>query len=367
MLTPTNFSASSDAPETPPVSQSTANSSPFGWLNNEQAAGGDSFQKAPFPYFGGKSIIAADIWQAFGQVTNYVEPFAGSLAVLLNRPAPKNGPETVNDLDCHLVNVWRAIQSAPEDLARLLVAPSCEVNTEAQHAALIRASGTVRESLGDPDWHCLKYAAWWIKGANEWIGDAWCTGEGPWTWTVDGGWQKNAGKGINRQLPHLGTAGSGINRQLPQDGDGGAVGQYQQRVDWITGWLRALRDRLCKVRIACGDWKRVLGDSVTQKHGITAILLDPPYDGTEYTYGKDCVPVSQDVREWCRANGEHPLLRIILCGRGNEHNELLAHGWTVKEWSANAGYSKTEGRHSEKLWLSPNCITTSPAQGDLNF
>lgn len=43
---------------------------------------------APFPYFGGKRQVAAEVWARFGEVTNYVEPFAGSLAVLLARPEP---------------------------------------------------------------------------------------------------------------------------------------------------------------------------------------------------------------------------------------------------------------------------------------
>lgn len=43
--------------------------------------------KAPFPWFGGKSRVAHIVWERFGDVPNYVEPFAGSLAVLLRRPA----------------------------------------------------------------------------------------------------------------------------------------------------------------------------------------------------------------------------------------------------------------------------------------
>lgn len=38
--------------------------------------------KAPFPWFGGKSRAAHLVWERFGAVGNYVEPFAGSLAVL---------------------------------------------------------------------------------------------------------------------------------------------------------------------------------------------------------------------------------------------------------------------------------------------
>lgn len=55
--------------------------------------------RAPFPWFGGKSKVAAQVWERFGDTPNYVEPFAGSLAVLLGREtAPR--VETVNDIDC---------------------------------------------------------------------------------------------------------------------------------------------------------------------------------------------------------------------------------------------------------------------------
>lgn len=55
--------------------------------------------KAPFPWFGGKSRAAAMIWRRLGQVRNYIEPFAGSLAVMLRSPYPPARYETVNDLD----------------------------------------------------------------------------------------------------------------------------------------------------------------------------------------------------------------------------------------------------------------------------
>jgi site-specific DNA-adenine methylase len=44
--------------------------------------------QAPFPWFGGKSRVGAIVWHAFGNVRNYVEPFFGSVAVLLARPLP---------------------------------------------------------------------------------------------------------------------------------------------------------------------------------------------------------------------------------------------------------------------------------------
>jgi site-specific DNA-adenine methylase len=33
--------------------------------------------KAPFPYAGGKSTVADLVWERFGDVDNYVEPFMG--------------------------------------------------------------------------------------------------------------------------------------------------------------------------------------------------------------------------------------------------------------------------------------------------
>jgi DNA adenine methylase len=32
--------------------------------------------KAPFPYFGGKSRISAEVWARVGDVARYIEPFA---------------------------------------------------------------------------------------------------------------------------------------------------------------------------------------------------------------------------------------------------------------------------------------------------
>jgi hypothetical protein len=102
-----------------------------------------------------------------------------------------------------------------------------------------------------------------------------------------------------------------------------------------------------------------LGPSVTVKHsGITGIFFDPPYGGTEYVYGTT-VPVSKRVRDWCIANGgDSKKLRLVLAGRGEEHDELLSHGWKKELWSARRGYSKSDNdaRHTEALWSSPGCV-----------
>ena len=46
----------------------------------------------------------------------YCEPFAGSGAVLLNRPP--SGVETYNDLDGEVVNFFRVLRDDPDELQR---------------------------------------------------------------------------------------------------------------------------------------------------------------------------------------------------------------------------------------------------------
>ena len=93
--------------------------------------------KAPFPYWGGKADVAETIWQRFGDVRGYVEPFAGSLAVLLNRPEPFGGTETVNDIDGLLSNAWRAIRDKPDEVAEWADRPVVESDCHAEEIWLL--------------------------------------------------------------------------------------------------------------------------------------------------------------------------------------------------------------------------------------
>lgn len=70
----------------------------------------------PFAYFGGKTLLAPRIAATFGPHGHYVEPFAGSLAVLLAKPAARM--ETVNDLDRDLMCFWRVLRDRTDELIR---------------------------------------------------------------------------------------------------------------------------------------------------------------------------------------------------------------------------------------------------------
>src|SRR6185312_8497684 len=70
----------------------------------------------PIIYAGGKTILAPKIAALFPPHRHYVEPFCGSLAVLLAKP--ESPMETVNDLDQALQAFWRVLRDRPDDLAR---------------------------------------------------------------------------------------------------------------------------------------------------------------------------------------------------------------------------------------------------------
>jgi len=298
---------------------------------------------APFPYFGGKRRAAPRIWQALGDPSGYVEPFAGSAAVLLARPPFKGRRvETLNDADGWLINAWRAIQLSPDAVAAAAWGPVAEIDYHARLAWLQerRTPDLVAWLEGDPEAHDAKAAGWWLYVLACGIGDPF--GPGPWR-VVDGHLRKvgNAGRGVNRELPHLGNAGRGQ----------------------LRGYLRSLAGRLQRVRITCGSWERVVKPSVTRSgtggDGTRAVFLDPPYATSGDLYAHAGGDVAIAVREWCISAPRE--LRIILCGYDDEHDALLGHGWAVTEGKAGggAGYSTNSfnGRR-ERLWLSPACIGT---------
>ena len=341
--------------------------------------------RAPFPWFGGKSAIADVVWKRFGHAVNYVEPFFGSGAVLLARPTVGK-TETINDKDHFVANFWRAVQRDPEAVAAHADWPVNEADLHSRHWWLLtEGAARIADIDGNPEHYDAQVAGWWVWGACSWIGSGWCSGRGPWQWGASG-WGKagesgiertrpalgNAGMGLNRQLPHLGTAGMGLNRQLPHLGNAGRglnrklphLGDAG-RGRFIREWLTTLAERLRDVRVCAGDWSRVCGPSVTHRHGITAVFLDPPYadtaERTDGLYAVDCDRVAHDVRAWAIEHGGNPLMRICLAGYEGEH--AMPDDWETYEWKARGGFGSQSddgmGRVNakrERLWFSPHCM-----------
>jgi site-specific DNA-adenine methylase len=370
--------------------------------------------KPPFPWFGGKSKIAPEVWRRFGTVRNYVEPFAGSMAMLFLRPGPIIGTETVNDADGFLANFWRATLHAPDQVACWADSPVNENDLHARHHWLKdRRSELTYKLEGDPDYFDAKIAGWWVWGQCCWIGSGWCdeSRSGPWSVVeIDGDRQLvhlgNAGQGVNRKLVHLGDAGRGVNRQLVHLGNAGLVeeatraaasiassstsatrakasiasasetnrkrpmlgkgglGIHRTGVD-LEAYFAEMSARLRRVRVCSGDWSRVCGPTPTFKHGLTAIFLDPPYADTakrtKDLYSKDSESVAHAVRQWALANGDNPKMRIALCGYLGEHK--MPKSWECLAWKAKGGYGSQRRDQNnanaarERIWFSPHCLS----------
>jgi DNA adenine methylase len=290
--------------------------------------------KSPYPFFGGKSRVAGVIWSGLGKVANYVEPFGGSLAVLLANPIiPKI--ETVNDKDCFISNFWRAVSHDPEGVAGFADYPVHEADLHARHRWLVSAATEEfhRKMNEDPDYYDLKIAGWWVWGMGASIGNNWLQP-----------------KGLNAS-PLLSSAGGGIHGLKHS----------------ILEWFKKLQDRTRRVRVCCGDWKKVITPSITYgskgltTREMTAVFLDPPYDikGRDEVYREDG-SIFQEVCQWAIANGDNLRLRIALCGYDGDHN--IPDTWQVYAWETNGGLANLGNdrgkfnKSRERIWFSPHCL-----------
>lgn len=371
--------------------------------SNATPEGMPATPRPPFPYFGGKANVAEEVWNRFGNPANYVEPFAGSLAVLLARPhdhAWWTNNETVNDLDGNIANWHRSIAADPELVARYASAPVNETDLTARHVWLVQNATELRARLfADPDYYDAKAAGWWVWGISAWVGGEWCTGIGPYTGTdepsiTNGG----TAPGVYRKVPMISGAhgGKGIHKPLTLVGavpDSIAPPPLADAyLSHLIATFTALGDRMRRVRVACGDWTRVLGNAaVPQGRHYTAVFLDPPYDPTErrgdlYAVGdgrrnrknlttdaldlgevfETEVSVHEAARAWALTKTDDPAYRVAYCSYSTPEEDALfeAAGWNPYRWSAKGGYALaakgTDNRAQtnkdrEVIWFSPSC------------
>lgn len=245
--------------------------------------------KAPFPYFGGKSRVADEVWSRFGDVPNYVEPFCGSAAVLIGRPTVPR-IETVNDANCFIANFWRAVQHDPEAAAHHANWPVNEADLHARHRWLMLSESSVewRERMKtDPDFFDAKVAGWWVWGASCWIGAGWCDGgrlfsrEGgpsnkkPET-RIRRGDSAAIGAEADRRRPEL-SAGHGRGDTaathekrpgLANSGRGDASASLEQKRPRLTGWGEAGVHRQLREQLP-----DLAGDSGAAGRGMNASAL----------------------------------------------------------------------------------------------
>lgn len=257
----------------------------------------------PFAYFGGKTRLAERIIQLLPPHAHYVEPFAGSLAVLLAKPRAEM--ETVNDLDGDLMTFWRVLRDRPEDLAL--------------HMALTPHSRAEHQAAYQPATDELEQArrVWVLLSQGR------------------GGTLRRTGWRFYRN-PRASTY------SFPE-----YLAAYVNRVP-------ACAERLAGVSLECRDALEVIADY--GQHADVLLYCDPPYVGSTR---------SANYRHEMTADGNHREVAAVLavCNSAvvvsGYHSPLydeMYDGWhraEISAWTGNGisdGATKVDGNRVEVLW-----------------
>ena len=364
--------------------------------------------KPPFPYYGGKGRWAPLVWERLGNPTVYVEPFAGSIAVLLARPGGPGVREIVCDTDGHICNFWRAVQSDPDRVAKHCDWPTIHQDLTARHRYLVEWRERNAERLSeDPRWYDAEMAGWWVWGISIWIGGGWCERTGDRMPHVKA---RAGGQGVSKQVSRVPEkrplisghpGGKGVSRQSMRVREirpkvqptGGGQGVSKQRrceekrpyvndrggghgvsKQTAGGWhdvFRALQKRLENVVVLNRGWRSALTPTLlmhteTGPKPAVGVLMDPPYRADEgnrdaRVYATEsALDAARDSYDWAVEHGGR--FRIAYCCREGDFD--VPDGWTSAETSFN-GVRDSERRaaHRDQVMFSPACL--DDAQGSL--
>jgi DNA adenine methylase len=255
--------------------------------------------KPPFTYFGGKTSIADRIAALLPPHEHYVEPFAGSLAVLLAKRPSRF--ETVNDLDGDLMNFWRVLRDRPADLER-----ACRLTPHS------RAEYLASYDLADAD-DLERARRIWVRLTQGRGGSMRRTG---WRYYVN------------------------------------PAGQSTSMSDYLSTYVAraaAAAVRLAAVSLECKPALEI----ITQygAHPGVLIYADPPYLGSLRIPGRNYAV------EMCGEDGHRELLEtllgcrsaVVLSGYASPLYDDLLCTWSRQEAVAQAGNCNDQAR-TEVLW-----------------
>ncbi len=262
---------------------------------------------SPVTWFGGKSRHAARIISHFPPHTTYVEPFGGSMAVLLAKTPSKI--EVYNDVDRNLVNLFRVIRD-PALCRKLRRALAWTPHSKGEY-------DLAKEETDDP----VEAARRFMVLQSQSFG-----GRG----TFGGSWAFSVADTKN----HRG---------------GGCIMRWRRACSTI----RSVRDRIMSVMIDSNDFRLVL-----KRYDSPATLFycDPPY--AHETRGKTRYP--NDMTDDDHRDLVEGLLNLrgmaALSGYATDlYKPLESAGWRRLEWDCRCyAHDSGEVRRTECLWLSPN-------------
>lgn len=175
------------------------------------------------PYHGGKSRLTEWIVGLMPRHRVYLEPFAGSAAVLLAKP--RSTHEILNDVDGNVVNFYQVLREDPDELERL-----CRLTPYSREEFLLA-------DLHDEDLTPLERARrWWVR--------------------------------VNQSFAHTGTDATGWSTSIMRGSNNART------VSNRIGRFAAVAERLATVTIECTD-----AIALIAAHSVpdAVIYADPPY------------------------------------------------------------------------------------------
>jgi len=256
----------------------------------------------PFAYHGGKSRLAPWIASLIPEHRIYVEPFAGSAAVLLAKPRAQW--ECINDLDGAVVAFWQALRDQPDELERV--------------CALTPYARTELALSYEPTDDLLERARrFWIRSEQ---------GIGRKT-RVRTGWQVSTldGRGAASQ----------------------AMSTFRK-----LGRFRAVAERLAGVHIEHKDSIEIIG-RIDDKRAV--IYCDPPYVISARSSGGGAYTceMTDDQHRALAACLRRCTGTVLLSGYASPlYDELYGDWWqtSTRGWANTANRHSAEAERTEVLW-----------------
>jgi DNA adenine methylase len=273
--------------------------------------------RPPFVYFGGKQVLADRIAALLPEHLHYVEPFCGSLSVLLaKRPSRM---ETVNDLDREVMTFWRVLRERPEDLER---ACALTPHSRAEYLEVLHAEPVTEE---------LEVARRvWVRLTQGRAGQLRRTTG--WRYFI-------APRGSNRSMP-------------------GYLEAYRSR-------LAPCLDRLAQISLECRPALDVIAEY--GQHDETLLYVDPPYLGETRNWGNQYVhELRSEVEHRELADALHAArAAVVLSGYPSPLYDELFAGWDRVSMATRTSQGAEDAKRTEVLW-SNRPLGNQPALFDLS-
>lgn len=270
--------------------------------------------KPPIAYYGAKVMIAEKIVRHFPAHEHYVEPFAGSLSVLLAKQPSRM--ETVNDLDQDLMTFWRVLRDRPLELERVC---ALTPHSRAEHLEAYQPA--------PPGDELERARRVWVRLAQGRAGTLRKTG---WRFYCNPG-------GSSASMP-------------------GYLAGYVERI-------AAVAERLSMVSLECRPALEVV-DAYGRHDGVL-LYVDPPYLGStrarNYRHEMAAETEHRELAthlEACRAS-------VVLSGYHSPLYDELYGDWYRVEIEAHTGQAHEWQSRTEVLWSNRPFPNQTPALFDL--